>query len=249
MRPKIRIVSPKGRAINPYTMSSLIYNCWEVGRQGIDIDSPRAYDEYPISRARNAALDEFVDSDCTHMFTWDDDQIFPKGTLTRMITSEQPIVSGWYMARKGNLGLVVFGRKQGKDLLNYNDFNYYYPLSIRELFGRKIPSHPFLSKVEGIGLGCALITKEAAIQLKNVSKEIGKPVFLEWSPIMKPDIHAFGEDLWFSDFCAYADIPLYVHLRAFIGHWAAQGFVIGTKHLQLRAMEEGFGDFNIADFS
>jgi len=250
MRPKIRVVTPSSRPVNPYTNSSLVYNLWEVGRQGIDIDAPRLYDEYPLSRARNIALKEFRDSDCTHMFSWDDDSVFMKGTLLKLIQDDQPITSGWYMSRKGNLGLVVFGRKPGKKLLDHNDFNYYYPLSLKELFGRRInPSTP-LATVDGVGLGCVLITHETAEKLLKISEEIKKPVFAEWHPYFDAEnVHAFGEDLWFADFCAYAKIPVCIDLKAFIGHWAAQGFVVGTKHLQARAMEEGIMDFKLADIS
>lgn len=250
MRPKIRIVTPSSRSVNPYTVSSLSYNLWEVGRQGIDIDAPRLYDEYPLSRARNIALREFVESDCTHMFSWDDDSVFPMGTLLKLIQAEQPIVSSWYLSRKGNLGLVVFGRKPGKQLLDHNDFNYYYPMSLKELFARRInPSTP-LAKVDGVGLGGILITHETAEKLLKTSAEVGKPAFAEWHPYFdSEDVHTFGEDLWFADFCAYVKIPLYVHLKAFIGHWAAQGFVIGTKHLQSRAMQEGIMDFKLVDMS
>lgn len=249
MRPKIRIVNPSSRPINPYTESSLSYNLWELGKEGIDIDEPRIYDEYPLSRGRCVALDEFLDSDCTHMFSFDDDQIFPKRAIIKLLTSDKAIVSGWYLARAGNLGLVIFGRDKQKELLNPDDFAYYHPLSLKELFSRKNPSTPFLIQVDGMGLGCVLVTKEAAKTLKKLSEEINLPIFAEWSPIVNKNAHPFGEDLWFGDFCAKAGLPLYVRTDAYIGHWAAQGFVVGIKHLQIRAMQEGILDFDLTKFS
>lgn len=245
---KVFICNPSSRAINPYTVSSLAYNLWELGREGIEISEPRQYDEYPLSRARIASFREFRDSDCDVYFTWDDDQIFNKGDLFRLLNIDKPIVSAWYMARKGNLGLVVFGRLKGKELLNVEGFEYYYPLSLRQLLECVDPSTPSLAKVDGIGMGACMIKRETVEQLLDYSKETGKPVFAEWNPVLGDVGHQFGEDLWFSDFCGAAGVPIYVHLPTYIGHWAAQGFVIGKRHLGAKAMSEGLLEFDLAKF-
>jgi hypothetical protein len=247
MKIKIFIAHPTSRNVNPYTHNSLMYNLWELGKAGIDIDEPRAYDEYPLSRARNIGMKEFLESDCTHIFWYDDDQIFTKGVLLRLLRADKPIVSGWYLTRKGNLGLVIFSRGKDKKLLNERDFNYYRPMSIKELYVRQDPSTPSLSIVDGIGMGVVLMTREAVEKIRDSLEPTGKPMFLEWSPILSPDVHEFGEDLWFSDVCAYAEIPLYVHRGCFVGHWAAQGFIIGATHLQARMMQEGITDFKLSD--
>ena len=245
---KIRIVSPSSRPINPYTFNSLMYNVWELGRQGIDIDSPRSYDEYPLSRARNIAMDEFLESDCTHTFLFDDDQIFNKGAILKLLEADRGIVSGYYMSRKGNLGFVVFGRRPGKEILDVDDFSFYYPLSLRELFSRRDSSTSPLATVGGIGLGCMLIKRETIVEIKKKMDDLGFPLFAEWSPLVSKKGHNFGEDLWFSDVCAATGVPIYVHLGVFVGHWAAQGFVIGARHLKARAMEEGFIEFDLGKF-
>lgn len=239
LRPKLRIVTPSSRNIFPAVSNSLMYNVWELGKQGVEIDSPISYDEYPLSVARNTAFEEFLDSDCTHLFTYDDDQVFPAGTLTRLLASDMPLVSGWYLSRAANLGLVVFGRDSRKKLLNVNDFNYYTPLSIKELSARRNPPTPIFAKVDAVGMGAFLATKDAVKKLMDKSREINQPLFAEWSPTMAKDIHRFGEDLWFGEFCTATGLPIYVRLDCYVYHWAAQGFVIDDSFLRNRMAQEG----------
>lgn len=249
MRPKVFICHPSGGGVNPYTHNSLLYNLWELGREGIDIEDPMAFEDYPLSRARNASVDHCLDeTDCNLYFTYDDDQIFYKGTLLRLIMTEQPIINTWYLARKGNLGLVAFKRDKRKQLLNQEDFNHYAPLTLKELIDRQLPHLPGISQVDGIGLGGCLMTRDALIKLRETSEEYGVPIFAEWSPLMSKKVHQFGEDLWWSDVCAMAELPILVHLGCYVGHWGKQGFVLGPAHAQAKAMQEGLTDFNLREF-
>lgn len=249
MKYKFRFAHPGGGNINPYTHNSLLYNIWELGASNIDLDDIYTYEEYPLSAARNKILEDFVTCDSTHLLMYDDDTVFPRGTILRLLTANKPIVSGWYFSRKGNLGLVVFGRKPGKKLLSTDDFSFYYPLSLRELISRKDPPTSSQARVDGVGAGCLLFTKEACEKLIKKSDELGYPIFAEWTPLLKKNIHAFGEDLYFGDFCAMAEVPLYVEIKAMVAHFAKQGFIIGKKHLQARMMQEGIIEFDLSEFS
>jgi len=236
--------------VNPYTFSSFNYNVNQLGLAGVEISEPRLYDEKPLSRARSNSLKEFVEDfpQYTHYLCIDDDQVFYTETILKLLMADKPIVSAWYMARLGNLGIVVFGRKKEKQLLSTDDFNNYHSLSIKEIVARKLPDLS-LAKVDGIGLGCVLIKRSAAETLVRHSKKVNLPVFLEWSPIMGDETGFFGEDLWFSEMCCAAGISLYVHLGAYIGHWAEQGFIVGRQHLKARAMQEGVVEFDLDEIS
>lgn len=245
-RPKIFVVVPSSRPVNPYTFSSFNYNVNQLGLAGVEISEPRLYDEKPLSRARSNSLTEFVEDfpQYTHYLCIDDDQVFYTETILKLLMADKPIVSAWYMTRIGNLALIVFGKRTDKPALNPEDFNVYHPLSIKELIARKLPDLP-LAQIDGIGLGCVLIKRSAAETLVKHSKKVNLPVFLEWSPIMGDKTGFFSEDLWFSEMCYAAGISLYVHLGAYIGHWAEQGFIVGRQHLKARAMQEGIVEFNL----
>jgi hypothetical protein len=243
---KIFVGHPSGGSINPYTHNSLSYNLWELGKAGVVVSPPRTYDEYPLSLARIEMVNDFLESDCTHLFTYDDDQVFTRGVILRLLEANKDIVSGWYLGRKGDLGITVFGRGKGKRLMDISDFNLYRPLSLREFYMRKQPDSPLI-EVEGIGMGVVLISRDALENMQKLCDRMELPMFLEWSPLMEPDYHKFGEDLWFSDVAAKAGIPLYVHLGCFVGHWAKQGFVIGHQHLQKRMMKEGILEVEMDD--
>ena len=251
-RPKIFVAIPKSRSINPYTASSAMYNANQLGLAGVEIVQPRFYDEKPLSRARNNSVKEFRENDafadCTHYCCLDDDQILYSETLLKLLGVDKPIVSAWYLARLGNIVPIVFGRLPDKQILNINDFKNYYPLSIKELIARKLPDLP-LAQVDGIGLGCCLMKREAVEKVHDHAKKLQLPMFLEWSPYMGSEDKFFGEDLWFSEMCKAAEVPIYVHLGAYIGHWAEQGFVVGLNHLKARAMQEGIIDFDLNEVS
>lgn len=234
-------ISPARTAPNPFTRGSFGYNLWELGKHGIEIEPPREYDESPLDEARNVAVEEFLESDCSHLLFWDDDQVFTTGTFIRLVESavevDSKVTSGWYQARKGTGTLVVFRRMPGKKLRNYDDFSFYKPYSIRELTSLPFveTKHGKLVQVDGIGMGCCLIRRDTFDKLDY-------PYFLQWSPSMKREVHRFGEDLFLSDCLAEAGIPIYVNLKCFVGHWTKQGVVIGQWHLKQKAYQEGIID-------
>lgn len=239
MKPIIYTACPtKWGPSNPYSINSLLWNYWQLGVNGIQILPPTMYDEYPLSEARNVAVEEFLESDATHLFFYDDDHVFPSGTLVRLVKSAeesgQPIVSGWYQARKGTGTIVLFQRLRQGRYCDVDNFSPYRPYKLRELL--PLPSvktnYGRLVKVDGLGMGCCLVHRD-------VFESTDYPWFLEWSPAFNRDLHHFGEDLWFCDKMAEAGIPLYVNLSCFVGHWAKQGYVVGWQHLQRKALQEG----------
>lgn len=223
------------KSFSAYTHNSFAHNLWELGIHRIGIEGPKGYDEYPLSHARNTMMEDFKKSNCTNIFIYDDDSVFMEGTIMKLLRSNKPIVSGYYLSRRGTGSIVAFRRMKKIDLCNPDAFGHYKPYSFREL--ATLPRTPSpggpLVQVDAVGMGCILMTKEAVEQIDTEKS----PLFLEWSPIMKPDVHRFGEDLWFGDKCMESGVPIYVNLDCFVGHHAFQ--VIGYQHLKLKAAQEG----------
>lgn len=240
---KIMIASPTTWQANPYTVNSYAYNLYMLGKAGFDIVEPKFFDDKPLSEARNKAINDpdkgLLASDCTHVMTWDTDQVFFNSNMVNLLKvaehTDLPVVSGWYMATTGTGTPVIFKRDKKKILGNTDDFSYYKPYKLSEFFFslKKTPT-PFgnITKVDGIGMGLCVIKRE-------VFEQIEYPWFLEWSPNMRQDIHHFGEDLWFCDKCEEQDIPIHVADRVYVGHFAKQGFVVGIEDLQAKAELEG----------
>jgi hypothetical protein len=238
---KVFIGTPTKWGINPYTHLSWGYNMGMLWRHtDYEFMYPRMYDEAPIDEARNVSVEDFKKSDADLFLTYDADQVFPPGVLLRLFktmeVSNKPIVGGWYLARKGTGTVVVFKRATRRELGNFNNFSSYEPYSIKELLTQtKSESTPYgrLLYVDGVGFGLMLIKREVFEKMKY-------PYFLQWSPAMNRDIQRFGEDLWFADQCAIHNIPICINAKCFIGHWAAQGYVVADDHLLAKASMEGF---------
>lgn len=235
MKPLIYVATPSMRGPSAWTYNSLMYNLWQLGKEGIDILPPKTYNNYPLSDARNEISREFKESDATHLFSWDIDNVFYSGTLKRLLAVDKPVVSGFYLASNPEkVGtIMVFRRKNREGLCDVKNFSAYEPINARLLF--TLPrveneAEQPLVQVDGVGMGCILIRKE-------VFEKLEKPYFLEWSPIMPEDVHKFGEDLWFCDRLAQAEIPLYVSLNCYVGHEVT--IVLGDLHLKQRLMELG----------
>ena len=246
---KIMIASPTTWRANPYTINSYAYNLYWLGRAGYDVTAPLFFDESPLSEARNKAIYDpdrgLLASDCTHLLTWDTDQVFYNNNMLVLLDTakampELEVLSGWYLATTGTGTPVVFKRTSDKPLADFNEFSDFAPYSLTELFNLKKTPAPIGSvvKVGGIGMGLCLIKRE-------VFEKIEYPWFLEWSPSMKQEAHHFGEDLWFCDKCEEVGIDINVALSAYVGHFGKQGFVVGYEDLKKHAEYEGLKDIKL----
>lgn len=239
MTQKVFIATPTKWGVNPWTHHSFGYNMYELGKfKDVVLTDIQSFDESPLDEARNQSVDVFLEKTDDELFvTYDADQVFPRGTFVRVIMSaiksDAKVVSGWYFARKGTGGLVLFKRESNKAFSNPNDFNSYTPYTLRELLHlpRTKTEYGNLVPVDGLGFGIIVVRRE-------VLEKMDYPYFLQWSPMMKRDEHKFGEDLWFCDKLASIGVQPYVNLKAFVGHWASQGYVIGGPHLQQKALQE-----------
>jgi len=217
---KVMVASPNNTGINnAYVTNALAYNLYWLGRMGIEVTPPLSYDEHPISAARNKICKEFLEkSDADYLFMYDADTVIPPFGIVTLIRAIKPVISGWYLSRKGSGLPVVLKRLSNRLMCNAKDFNNYQSLTLQEF--NSLPSP--LTQVDAVGAGCFLISRETLKKLKY-------PYFLEWHEGMPEDRHKFGEDLWFCERCAEAGVQVVVHKEVFCGHIAWT--VLDTRYL------------------
>jgi len=227
----------------------------------------RTYDEHPIGVARCVAVDEFLKSkSCTkcgkllttdkcsvcnvptqqfdYIYFWDSDNVPNPNIVNRLLSYDEPVVSGWYLSRStvsGGLPVIlkITDKKLPKkmeDILKEQAMSYYYgvknenqpwtvtgfptweAMRLSEFMTLKLDKKG-LRTVDGVGAGALLIKRE-------VFPHLERPYFLEDYLFNR----SFGEDLWFSLNCKIHGIPIKVDPQSFVGHFAFG--VIDSRHLK-----------------
>lgn len=197
---------------------------WFLGASGIQAAS-YTFDEHPISKARNMAVEAFLAAkQFTHLFFIDSDTVPKSDIIIRLLKYDLPVVSGWYLSRSGS-GLPVVLKITGDTpatlnsiKLNPDKFPEYRAFKLTELLSAPKEKNGLI-KVDGVGAGALLIKREALSHLS-------KPYFFE-DPI---NPKGFGEDLYFGLNCKVNNIPIYVDLNAFCEHFGWG--LIGMRHVK-----------------
>lgn len=134
---------------------------------------------HPTDRCREQCVELFLASSHSHLFFIDSDVVPPPDALERMLATERPLVTGIYPIMVGRTLCAAVARRVGPDAYGFfHDF----------------PDEPF--EADAAGLGCCLIARE-------VFERVPAPWFRF---VSRPDGHQTGEDIWFFERCAEADI-------------------------------------------
>ena len=145
-----------------------------------------ATDRMYTHSAENRAVEDFLDSECTHLFLTESDMILPDDTLPMLAALEVPIASGVYFLRGGN-GQPCLYKKSVRIKSNP------YPMSPVSLFPT---DKPF--KLNGCpGLGCVLIQRQ-------VFARVPRP----WFDLKEGH---YGSDLYFYTKVQEAGVDVWVH--------------------------------------
>jgi len=140
---------------------------------------------------RNALAQACLDQGRDWLLFIDDDQVFPTGTLMRLLAHEQPVVSALIVQRAAPfLPTAYAGRDAGGN---------YQTLDLRSVGSNN------LVLVAATGTGGLLVRAD-------VLRELGDPWFVY--------SEAFGEDLFFAQRLAEAGIPMLVDTGCRMGHVA-----------------------------
>ena len=210
---------------NEYSVNAMIHLGWVCGAYGVQIIAG-TYDEHPISVARNMACEEMLKNDkITHLFFVDSDCVPDPDIILKFLSYDLPVVSGWYLSRKGSGLPVVFKLEEwikGDNMTEIVNDKTLFPkwraYRLEELL--VLPKEKNgLTKVDGVGAGCLLIKRETLSHLDQ-------PYFYEDNTKK----YGFGEDLFFSLNCKVHGIPIYVDLNKFCKHWTWG--LIDIRHVQ-----------------
>ncbi len=154
-----------------------------------------------VAKNRNATIRA---SDTPFYLFLDDDQDFDPRVLMALLERERPVVSALISAKMPPFfPLCVKGEALNPKTGSKHWNIYTWP----ELDGRT-----GLLDVHAVGTGCLLVTKA-------VLDAIGEPVF----EIGRYNSEELNEDMYFSEKCRRAGIPLAVDLDVPVGHWDACG--------------------------
>ena len=196
---------------------------WELCSLKIPAVS-KDYDSYPLSCARNEAVDEMLsDKRYTHILFIDDDNIVPQGGITKMLNHDVPIVSAAYLARKGT-GLLVVMRWASDPPKTFPPKDFPYTKGLHPAEFERLPSKNGLVKVDAVGCGCLLIKRE-------VFQKLSRPYFKEDWGEESNTTHRYGEDVYFGLQCYVKGIPIYVDKTVLSPHLAWQ--FLGRQHYDL----------------
>lgn len=136
----------------------------------------------PHDYVRNQAVKAFLASDCTHLFFLDSDVEPPLDVLTRLLSHDAQVATGFYPITHNGLRWAVCLERQ--------------PDTGRWQMTETLPDAP--RSVAGCGAGCLLIRRD-------VFTTLGWPWF-QWD--QREDGYQLGEDLFFCQRCTDAGIPI-----------------------------------------
>jgi hypothetical protein len=179
------------------------------------IGAAGATDRMYTHSAENRAVEEALQSDCTHVFLTESDMILPDDTLEKLISVDKPIVSGLYFLRNGYGQPCLYKRTLS---MVYTKMRAMSPVTM-------FPTHnPF--RLNGCpGVGCVLIQRQ-------VFETLSKPWFdLRESRDGDP---GYGSDIFFYSNCQDAGIEVWVNPQVQCGQieytvWDIEDYRLRTK--------------------
>jgi hypothetical protein len=144
----------------------------------------------------------------SHVFMADADMVYPKDCLTTLLSSGVEVVCGFSVQRRPP-HLPLFGRSSGKRYL----FRPTWPTDSGEPAGVRVRG---LHEAAVVG-GCGLLVRT------DVFRRLERPWFS--LSAQTDDGQPVGEDVFFSQRCRDAGIPLHCHVDVIVGHLASVNLV------------------------
>ena len=194
---RILIAVPTFETILPDTFQSL----WDMDKPcDCDFRFVRGYD---CATARNRIATMAVDDGYDAVLMVDSDMTLPKDALTRLLSHDEDVVSGWYLRRSVDTRQTNAFRLRTPN----GDLYYGYPRE-SSYDAHELLDIEGLVRVHGTGMGCCLIRTD-------VFRHLVYPWF-DW--VNYNDRSVLSEDLYFCSALGRAGIPIHVDPKVPCGH-------------------------------
>lgn len=197
---------PTNRSIDPRTVAAMLETQADLMVRGIPISFGMKFGNSRVERARTGVAWEFLASDCNRLLWLDDDQVFAPKDVIRLLclSTELDIVGAVYPCKKEPIELRISTQH------------------------KMIPSEKWgLIRVDGMGLGFTMVTREVMQSLADVAPlvkfdEMPGRMPMLFYPRLNEKMEDVGEDIGFFHDCKKLGYDVWVDPAMKIGH-------IGTK--------------------
>mgnify|MGYP001581939255 CR=1 FL=1 len=151
-----------------------------------------ASDKMYLHSACNAIVEDFLSSDCTHIFWTEQDMLMPFYTIVKLLEHDKDICSGVYFLRKGNGQPCLYLKG---DASIHTGIHSAVPVTL-------FPEDSFF-QVHCPGMGCVLMKRE-------VFEKIEKPWFDLKEGWQGGKIYGYGQDIYWYSKVADAGLEVWV---------------------------------------
>lgn len=154
-KPKVLLGIPTMGSINTMTVAVILGWLAEAARGEYNLSFYPTYKVTPVDNARNEVVEEFLQSDCTHLFWIDADTVPPADALKKLLRVNQPVVSG--------LTAIIEHDPDHK-----NDSNGFYKKwnAVSKDTGRHVEPNTGVLPVIGAGGSCIMVKRSVYEKLK-----------------------------------------------------------------------------------
>lgn len=148
MKPNILIGLPTMSQVNTALMIVILKWVANAGNK-YDLNIYPTFSVQPVDNARNQIVDEFLKSDCTHLFFIDSDTIPPDDAIEKLMSHNRDIISGL-------TPIVYHNEKDG----------FHTGMNCTDMEENRLIPNIGLKKIKGAGASCLLIKKSVFETMK-----------------------------------------------------------------------------------
>ena len=202
MTPKVLLGIPSSGSINAQTVITLISTILEnLETQFLGSLDVVVGPYIPVSRNQlvESALRAYYEEQITHIWFIDHDMILPKGTLTKLLSHQRPVVGGAYYVRTASMAQII------------------QPVAF-EVPWKMLPDIPAsgLLKVDGMGMGCTLIS---CALLEQMANHFNDRLWFQQPPVTIDGVTTLmGEDVFFFTRLKQMGVDAYLDCDVQCGH-------------------------------